>query len=47
MLYYGLTTKKTVFVRNDLLGSLNIGPMVGDGQAGQAGVTGAVLSGRF
>lgn len=41
MLYYGLTTTKTVFVRNDLVGSLNVGPMVGDG------TTGAVLSGRF
>lgn len=41
MLYYGLTTTKTVFVRNDLVGSLNVGPMVGDG------TTGMSLSGRF
>jgi hypothetical protein len=41
MLYYGLTTTKTVFVRNDLVGSLNVGPMVGDGS------TGMVVSGRF
>lgn len=41
MLYYGLTTKKTVFVRNDLVGSLGISPMAGDG------ATGMVLSGRF
>ena len=29
MLYaYGLTTEKRVFVRNDLVGSLNVAPMV-------------------
>lgn len=41
MLYYGLTTKKTVFVRNDLVGSLGVSPMAGEGN------TGMVLSGRF
>ena len=41
MLYYGLTTKKTVYVRNDLVGSMQVTPMVGDG------TTGLVLSGRF
>ena len=43
MLYYGLTTKKTVFVRNDLVGSLGIGPMVNS----EHNATGMVLSGRF
>jgi hypothetical protein len=42
MLYYGLTTKKTVFVRNDLVGSLGVGPMVGEHNT-----TGMVVSGRF
>ncbi len=42
MLYYGLTTTKTVFVRNDLVGSLNVGPMVGEHST-----TGMVVSGRF
>ena len=41
LLYYGLTTKKRVLVRNDIVGSLNITPMAGDG------ATGALLSGRF
>ncbi|HET9988060.1 MAG TPA: hypothetical protein VFQ65_06065, partial [Kofleriaceae bacterium] len=41
MLYYGLTTTKTVFVRNDLLYSVNITPMAGSHLAGM------VLSGRF
>ena len=41
LLYYGLTTKKTVYVRNDLVGSMQVTPMVGDG------TTGMVLSGRF
>jgi hypothetical protein len=41
MLYYGLTTKKRVFVRNDLVGSMTVTPMVGDGASGM------VVSGRF
>ena len=41
MLYYGLTTKKRVFVRNDLVGSMMVAPMAGDGTAGLA------LAGRF
>ncbi len=41
MLYYGLTTKKRVLVRNDFVGSLNITPTVG------GGTTGAMVSGRF
>ena len=41
MLYYGMTTKKAVLVRNDIVGSLNLTPMVG------AGNTGLALSGRF
>jgi len=41
MLYYGLTTTKTVFVRNDLVGNLGIAPMVGDHN------TGMVLTGTF
>ena len=41
MLYYGLTTKKSVLVRNDFVGSLNITPNVGNG------TTGAMVSGRF
>jgi hypothetical protein len=41
LLYKGLTSKKRVFVRNDLVGSMNITPMAGDG------TTGAMLSGRF
>ncbi len=42
MLYYGLTTTKTVFVRNDLVGSLNVGPLIGEHNT-----TGMVVSGRF
>jgi hypothetical protein len=42
MLYYGLTTKKTVYVRNDLLGSLQMTPMVGAN-----GGNGMAVSGRF
>ena len=30
MLYYGLTTEKRVFVRNDLVGSVHLAPMMGD-----------------
>jgi hypothetical protein len=41
MLYYGLTTQKRVFVRNDLVGSMTVTPMAGNGAAGMA------LSGRF
>jgi len=41
MLYYGLTTKKRVLVRNDFVGSLNITPNVG------YGTTGMLVSGRF
>lgn len=41
MLYYGLTTKKKVLVRNDFVGSLNVTPNVGDG------TTGMLVSGRF
>jgi len=41
MLYYGLTTKKRVLVRNDIVGSMTIVPMAGDG------ATGMLLSGRF
>lgn len=41
MLYYGLTTKKTVYVRNDLVGNLMVAPMAGNGN------TGVALSGSF
>ncbi len=41
LLYYGLTTKKTVYVRNDLIGNMTITPMVG------AGNTGMAVAGRF
>lgn len=41
MLYYGLTTKKTVFVRNDLVGNLSVAPMAGNG------TTGLSLAGSF
>jgi hypothetical protein len=41
LLYYGLTTKKSVLVRNDLVGSLNVTPMV------SSNTTGLVLSGSF
>jgi hypothetical protein len=41
MLYYGLTTTKTVFIRNDLLYSVNLTPMVAPHGSGLA------LSGRF
>jgi hypothetical protein len=36
MLYYGLTTTKKVFVRNDLVGSMTITPMAGNGTSGMA-----------
>jgi hypothetical protein len=42
MLYYGLTTTKTVYVRNDLLYSVNLTPMVGTHNT-----TGLVLSAHF
>ena len=45
MLYYGLTTKKTVLVRNDVVGGLQISPMVAGGANSDA--SGLVLSGRF
>ena len=41
MLYYGLTTTKRVFVRNDLVGNLAVGPMVSNGASGFS------LSGNF
>ena len=41
MVYYGLTTKKTVFVRNDLIGGLTVAPMVTRGASGMS------LSGHF
>jgi len=41
MLYYGMTTTQRVLVRNDLVGSLMITPMAGNGASGMA------LSGRF
>lgn len=41
MLYYGATTTKTVYVRNDLVGSLQIIPTATDRSSGFA------LSGRF
>jgi hypothetical protein len=42
MLYYGLTSTKTVFVRNDLLYGMTVTPMVGVNNT-----TGLALSGRF
>ena len=41
LLYYGLTTKKRVLVRNDIVGSMMFTPTAGDGTAGM------MLSGRF
>jgi hypothetical protein len=41
MLYYGLSTKEHVLVRNDLVGSLTVAPMAGNGASGMA------LAGRF
>lgn len=41
MLYVGLTTKKRVFVRNDLVSSLTVVPLSGNG------ATGVGLSGNF
>jgi hypothetical protein len=41
LLYYGMTTTKTVYVRNDLVGSMTVTPYTGDG------TTGMMLSGRF
>jgi hypothetical protein len=41
LLYYGLTTKKRVLVRNDIVGSMTFTPMAGDGTAGM------LLSGQF
>jgi hypothetical protein len=36
MLYYGLTTTKRVFVRNDLVGNMTITPTAGNGSSGFA-----------
>jgi hypothetical protein len=41
MLYTGMTSPQRVFVRNDLVGSLTVTPMAGNGTSGLA------LSGRF
>lgn len=41
MLYYGLTSKEHVLVRNDLVGSLTVAPLAGNGASGMA------LAGRF
>lgn len=41
LLYYGLTTKKRMFVRNDLVSNMTVTPMAGGGNAG------LVLSGQF
>jgi hypothetical protein len=41
MLYYGLTTTKKVYVRNDLVGNLGVAPLAGNGTTGMA------LTGRF
>jgi hypothetical protein len=41
MLYYGVTSKERVLVRNDLVGSLTIAPLAGNGASGMA------LAGRF
>jgi hypothetical protein len=41
MLYYGVTSKERVLVRNDLVGSLTVTPLAGNGASGLA------LAGRF
>jgi hypothetical protein len=41
MLYYGLSAKDRVLVRNDLVGSLTVAPLAGNGASGMA------LAGRF
>jgi hypothetical protein len=41
MLYYGMTSKQRVLVRNDLVGSLTVAPLAGNGASGMA------LAGRF
>jgi hypothetical protein len=41
MLYYGVTSKEHVLVRNDLVGSLTVAPIAGNGASGMA------LAGRF
>jgi hypothetical protein len=41
MLYYGVTSKERVLVRNDLVGSLTVAPLAGNGASGMA------LAGRF
>ncbi|MBC7977081.1 MAG: hypothetical protein H7138_19055 [Myxococcales bacterium] len=41
MLYYGMTSQQRIFVRNDLIGSLTVSPMAGNGASGM------MLSGSF
>jgi hypothetical protein len=41
MLYYGVTSKERVLVRNDFVGSLTVTPLAGNGASGMA------LAGRF
>ena len=41
LLYYGMTSKKRVFVRNDLVGNITVTPLAGNG------VSGLGLSGSF
>jgi hypothetical protein len=41
MLYYGLNSRERVLVRNDLVGSLTVAPLAGNGASGMA------LAGRF
>jgi hypothetical protein len=41
LMYYGLTTTKKVYVRNDLVGNLMVTPTAGNGASGFA------LSGSF
>ena len=41
MLYYGVSSKDRVLVRNDLVGSLTVAPLAGNGASGMA------LAGRF
>jgi hypothetical protein len=41
MLYYGMSSRERVLVRNDLVGSLTVAPMAGNGASGMA------LAGRF
>lgn len=41
MLYYGMSSKQHVLVRNDLVGSLTVAPLAGNGASGMA------VAGRF